>query len=92
MTEHHDGRRRLLRLTLLGAAAVLLASCGRKGSILPPEGEAEKYTYPQTYPDPNTVVPNYDGNVEPAPGETEVEPPAEPGFRDPEDELNIENE
>ncbi len=40
-------------LVLVGA----LAGCGKKGPPGPPEGEASKYTYPQTYPNPASVLP-----------------------------------
>ncbi len=39
---------------LLGGA---LSGCGKKGPPGPPEGEASSYTYPQTYPDPASVLP-----------------------------------
>ncbi len=80
------------RLVLLGGAAALLAACGRKSTIIPPKAEAERYTYPQTYPAPETVVPNYSGDVQPAPGASTLEQPVVPGFEDPDDALSIENE
>jgi hypothetical protein len=39
---------------LLGGA---LSGCGKKGPPGPPEGEASSYTYPQTYPNPASVLP-----------------------------------
>jgi len=84
------GRRTALRLTFLGTVALLPVACGRKGSIAVPEGEAERYTYPQTYPAPSTVVPNYEGPAEPAPGEALPDQPQ--GFEDVDDELSIDNQ
>ena len=40
-------------LVLVGA----LAGCGKKGPPGPPEGEASSYTYPGTYPNPDSVLP-----------------------------------
>ncbi|MEO1194135.1 MAG: lipoprotein [Pseudomonadota bacterium] len=78
-----------LSALLLGSAALALAACGVKGPISGPEGR----TFPQTYPAPSTVVPNYQGGaVEPAPGPASLEQPIEPGFEDPEDALSIENQ
>jgi len=50
------------RLLLTAAIATGLlagaAACGKKGSPRPPQGEESRYTYPQQYPAPGTVVPN----------------------------------
>ncbi len=43
----------LCGLLLAGA----LSGCGKKGPPGPPEGEEDSYTYPQTYPDPDSVLP-----------------------------------
>ncbi len=43
----------LCGLLLAGA----LSGCGKKGPPGPPEGEESGYTYPQTYPDPASVLP-----------------------------------
>lgn len=48
-----------------------LAACGVKGDIEPPEAEKATYTYPQTYPAPQTVVPQ-DGTT----GAAQPVPPA----------------
>ncbi|MEQ8651815.1 MAG: lipoprotein [Kiloniellales bacterium] len=77
------------RLALLGGAALLLAACGRKGPIKKPD---DSYIWPRTYPAPATVVPGYQGDVQPAPGPATLEQPIEPGFEDPDDALSIENE
>ncbi len=73
------------RLALLGGTAWLLAACGRKGAIGKPD---ESYTYPH----PKTVVPNFKGKVQPAPGPATLEQPVVPGFEDPDDALSVENE
>ncbi len=77
------------RLALLGGAAWLLTACGRKGPIKKPD---ETYTYPLTYPAPETVVPGYEGPAESAPGPATLQQPVRPGFEDPDDALSIENE
>lgn len=77
------------RLALLGGAAWLLTACGRKGAIKKPD---DSYTYPLTYPAPETVVPGYQGDVQPAPGPATLEQPNRPGFEDPDDALSIEND
>lgn len=83
-------RRGLLRLALLGGAALLPAACGRKGPIGVPEGQEEVYTYPRTYPDPATVVPDYKGPDEQAPGEAPIDQPPR-DFEDVDEELSIDN-
>lgn len=49
-----------LLLTAVVSAALLMgvAACGKKGSPRAPEGQESEYTYPQSYPEPSTVVPN----------------------------------
>ena len=50
-----------LRCTgLLIAAAVLTASlgaCGKRAGLEPPDDTKETYTYPQQYPNPESVLP-----------------------------------
>ncbi len=43
----------LCGLLLAGA----LSSCGKKSAPRPPEGEESSYTFPQTYPNPASVLP-----------------------------------
>lgn len=38
-----------------------LAACGKKGRPVPPESEEARYSYPQQYPAPSTVVPGPGG-------------------------------
>jgi len=57
----HHGRRHVQR-RFLGAALTLalvasLGACGKQGRPTAPEGEESRYTYPQVYPKPSTVVP-----------------------------------
>ncbi|GAB5470093.1 MAG: hypothetical protein Kilf2KO_31230 [Rhodospirillales bacterium] len=86
-------RRRVTRVGLLAGTALLLAACGRKGPISAPDGREELYTHPRTYPNPATVVPNYQGGtVEEAPGPATLEQPSDPGFEDVDDDLSIENQ
>lgn len=51
-------RRAAGRLALAGAAALLLAACGKKGPPKPPAGETAPY--PRTYPQGATPNPNSD--------------------------------
>lgn len=67
------GRPALLLGALLAGLA-LLAGCGKKGDLSPPPGEAEAFTWPQVYPDPDTVVP-----PSPAPEAAAEEEEAEAG-------------
>lgn len=48
----------LLAAALL--ATVLVAGCGKKNDISPPDGQEDLYTYPRDYPAPvpGTVVPD----------------------------------
>ncbi|WP_022727827.1 hypothetical protein [Fodinicurvata sediminis] len=50
--------RSALMLALL--SALLLPACGKKGTINPPEGREDAFTYPEVYPKPSTVVPARD--------------------------------
>ncbi|MEE8189757.1 MAG: hypothetical protein V3T80_11155 [Kiloniellales bacterium] len=49
------------RGTALFLAALItagaLGACGKRNAPAPPEGEESRYTYPQVYPDPQTVRP-----------------------------------
>lgn len=49
-------------LILASCLALALAACGKRGSVYPPEGQEEAYTYPSTYPAPETLVPG--GGIE----------------------------
>ena len=64
------------RAVLAWAAALLVlapAACGKQGNLVAPEGEEDAYTYPQSYPNPATVVPQ---------AGTAQEPEARPRARD----------
>ena len=50
----------LCGLLLAGA----LSGCGKKGPPRPPEGEESSYTFPQTYPDPASVLPGAEAEEE----------------------------
>ncbi len=53
--------RPLLRAALPAALALALlatlAACGKEGRPAAPEGEESRYTYPQVYPKPASVLP-----------------------------------
>ena len=54
--------RRPVNRRFLGAALTLallasLGACGKQGRPGAPEGEESRYTYPQVYPKPSSVVP-----------------------------------
>jgi len=59
---------RTRRAALAFLAAALLAACGKKGDILPPEGQADAYRR-AVYPDPASVVPGGQAGLGPAPPE-----------------------
>jgi len=40
------------------AAALALSACGKRAEPRPPDGANEAYTYPKTYPNPDTVGPS----------------------------------
>jgi predicted small lipoprotein YifL len=44
----------ILALVLLAPG---LSACGKRGALVPPEGEESAYSYPRFYPAPGTVVP-----------------------------------
>ena len=44
-------------LILATSLALALSACGKQGNLYPPEGQEEAYTYPTTYPAPETLVP-----------------------------------
>jgi hypothetical protein len=56
-------RTRRAALALLGSAA-LLAACGKKGDILPPEGQESAYER-KDYPEPASVVPGGEAGLGP---------------------------
>jgi hypothetical protein len=70
MQEVRRSRRSLLALLALGAPLGLLAACGKKGAITPPEGEEAAYKR-NVYPDPASVVPG--GRTGPAPPAPRIE-------------------
>ncbi len=43
-------------ITLL--CLLFLAGCGVEGKPEPPDGEKDLYTYPETYPAPQSVIPS----------------------------------
>jgi len=49
--------RRFLGAALALALLAGLGACGKQGRPSAPEGEASRYTYPQVYPKPSSVVP-----------------------------------
>jgi len=54
----NSGPLRLLLTASLAASLLFgLAACGKKGSPKPPEGQESEYTFPRSYPAPDTVVP-----------------------------------
>ena len=60
-TESGRGLRMALPIALCGLLlAGALPGCGKKGAPRPPEGEESSYTYPQTYPNPASVLPGTD--------------------------------
>ncbi len=57
-TELGRGLRMALPIAFCGLLlAGALSGCGKKGAPAPPEGEESSYTYPQTYPNPASVLP-----------------------------------
>jgi len=46
-----------LALALLAGLGVTLGACGKEGRPSAPEGEESRYTYPQVYPKPSSVLP-----------------------------------
>lgn len=64
--------------TLLIALSLALSGCGRKGALRPPDDEKSAYTYPQAYPEPESVLPVIPGPAgEPREDSTE-EPDPDP--------------
>ncbi len=49
--------RRILGAALTLALLASLGACGKQGRPGAPEGEESRYTYPQVYPKPSSVVP-----------------------------------
>ncbi len=46
-----------LTLALLAGLGAILGACGKQGRPGAPEGEESRYTYPQVYPKPSSVLP-----------------------------------
>jgi len=44
--------------------AASLSACGKKAGLEPPEGQEGSYTYPRTYPNPDSVLPSKDKKSE----------------------------
>ncbi len=53
----HHVPRRFLGAALSLALSLGLGACGKEGRPGAPEGEESRYTYPQVYPKPSSVVP-----------------------------------
>ncbi len=53
----HHVRRRFLGAALMLALLASLGACGKQGRPSAPEGEESRYTYPQIYPKPSSVLP-----------------------------------
>ncbi len=49
--------RPILHAALAVALLASLGACGKEGRPGAPEGEESRYTYPQVYPKPSSVVP-----------------------------------
>jgi predicted small lipoprotein YifL len=52
-----QGPRRFVLLAGIAMLVLVVAACGRKSALSPPEDEAELYAYPSRYPAPTTVGP-----------------------------------
>jgi predicted small lipoprotein YifL len=59
---------RTRRAALALLATALLGACGKKGTILPPEGQKDAYKR-TVYPDPASVVPGGQAGLGPTPPE-----------------------
>jgi hypothetical protein len=55
-----QGPRRFVLLAGITLLVLLVAACGRKSALAPPEDEADSFTYPRNYPAPATVGPAAD--------------------------------
>ncbi len=53
----HHVHRRFLGAALMLALLASLGACGKQGRPGAPEGEESRYTYPQVYPKPSSVLP-----------------------------------
>ncbi|MEM7169865.1 MAG: hypothetical protein AAF530_06820 [Pseudomonadota bacterium] len=51
-------KQQLAVLMVCGLAGLLIA-CGKASAPFPPEDQAGAYTYPNAYPPPDSVVPNF---------------------------------
>ncbi len=68
----NSGPLRLLLTATLSASLLFgLAACGKKGSPRPPEGQETEYTFPRSYPAPDTVVPGATEATEASPQESD---------------------
>ncbi len=61
--------RRFLGAALALAVLASLGACGKQGRPGAPEGEESRYTYPQVYPKPSSVLPQEE-EAPPKTGET----------------------
>jgi hypothetical protein len=57
MTLKAQGPRRFVLLAGIAVLVLIVAACGRKSALSPPEDEADLYTYPSKYPAAATVGP-----------------------------------
>ena len=57
MNRKAQGPRRFVLLAAIAMLVLVVAACGRKSALSPPEDEVELYTYPSRYPAPATVGP-----------------------------------
>ncbi len=60
--------RAVLTLALLAGLGATLGACGQAGRPSAPAGEESRYTYPQVYPKPSSVLPQ-DEDAPPKTGE-----------------------
>ena len=65
----HHVHRRFLGAALMLALLASQGACGKQGRPGAPEGEESRYTYPQVYPKPSSVLPQEE-EAPPKTGET----------------------